>query len=757
MHPLLKRQLERLGLTADSLPDAEKWNRLLARIDASYAQSDQSRALAERAVDLSSRELRTLNDQLRSANDALEARVRDRTEALERVNASLSGEIDERRRTEREVRESEARFRALTELSSDWYWELEKDLRFSAATVSPGTDGPISPNIRAGLRPWEVAGVEPESGDWSDHRATLEGRLSFRDFLTRHTLADGETRIVSVSGAPIFDEAGSFRGYRGITKDMTAFKRAEQQARTARQVLARLLNAVPDPIYVKDESRRHILYNDAYCRFIGLDSEALMGRTDDELLPIPATEVTRLQDEQAFERPDAEFNETSVVRRPEGDLTVSTKKRVIRLPDGRQVLIGVIRDITDLKAQQQALSEAKEAAEAANRAKSEFLARMSHEIRTPMNGVLGMTELLMGTALTAEQRRFVETVHGSGEALLRLINDILDFSKVEVGKLDLESREFSLSDCIEDTVDLLRERACAKRLTLSMHISPEIPRALRGDSGRLRQVLTNLIGNAIKFTDQGNVAVSVDLAELAGSDAILRFQVSDTGIGIPEDKQVHIFDAFAQADGSISRRYGGTGLGLAICRQLVHLFGGEIGVVSAPGEGSTFWFTVRMPVCTEHAVPLRRPDPSGAKIVVTPAAPASLAGLRVLLAEDNPVNRQVALAMLKRLGVTPDIARDGLEVIAATSAATYDLVLMDCEMPQMDGFSATRHLRARADQAEPRLTIVALTANAMSGDREACLAAGMDDYLSKPFTAGQLREMLERWAPARIPSTRIES
>jgi signal transduction histidine kinase/DNA-binding response OmpR family regulator len=384
---------------------------------------------------------------------------------------------------------------------------------------------------------------------------------------------------------------------------------------------------------------------------------------------------------------------------------------------------------------------AREAAEAASRAKSQFLANMSHEIRTPMNGILGMAELLLDTPLSERQRRYLETLYRSGESLLDIINDVLDFSKIEAGKLELSPSDFSLRATLGEVSDTFAERASRKGLMLDREVAADVPDALNGDVVRLRQILNNLIGNAIKFTEKGGVSLAV--AKMPGESPRLHFSVRDSGIGISATDRALIFDAFAQADVSHTRRYGGTGLGLSISKQLIELMGGRLGLDSTPGIGSSFWFEA--PFALASAPPA---EPSTAR------ASHTLPRLHghVLLAEDNDVNQTVARAMLESFGLRVSSAENGLQALEAVAVQRFDLVLMDCQMPELDGFEATRRLRLREQErngveAAQRLPILAVTANAVEGDRERCLAAGMDAYLSKPFRQAELHAALLRWLP----------
>ncbi len=735
-------------------------------------------------------------------------------------------------------------------------------------------------------------------------RAAREGR-DFRGEML-HYAKDGRQVWCDFEMRPLRDETGRVTGFMSIQLDVTARRQAEDELKRQEAIVRFILNALSVGVsWTSYGPRAETWVNDAVLRITGLDREAA-GRPESYEAITVAEDWHRQTDEYArIHRGESDrFALEKRYRRPDGtEVACLLAVQVFRGSDGAVLQeVATITDITEIRRVQDELRAAKAAADglnrqlaeairraeqaaadanAANVAKSQFLAMMSHEIRTPMNGVVGMTSLLLESPLSREQRDYVETIRLSGDELLRIINDILDFSKIESGRLDLEDDEFALRDCIEGALDLLAPRALEKRLDLLYEVADGVPTHVRGDGTRLRQILVNLLGNAVKFTARGEVVLSVQ-PELAPGGHGLRFAVRDTGIGIPADAVGRLFQSFSQVDASTTRKYGGTGLGLAISRRLAELMGGRMWVESEAGVGSTFYFTVRlgavasrprpfaptdratlegrlllivddnatnrriltrqvalwgmvaqeadspaaalellragrrfdlavldmqmpevdgvtlareirhlrtaeeMPLVLLSSLGQRPPDGLFAASLTKPVKPAQLSEVlaralachlpaaaasappagpatdgsagataepagpgRLLLAEDNPVNQKVALHMLRTLGRTADAVSNGLEVLDSVRRQRYDVILLDVQMPEMDGLTVARHLVQDHPDPARRPWMIAVTANAMQGDRERCLAAGMDDYLSKPMKIAELAAALERAAQGR--------
>jgi PAS domain S-box-containing protein len=718
----------------------------------------------------------------------------------------------------------------------------------------------------------------------------------WRDNEFRVVTPKGEVRTLQTRSRVLCGPDGKPSRILGVAWDVTYRRSSDEASARDRELLAALMNHTSDCIYFKDRQSKFTAVNRATSnRFGKKDPSEMLGKTDMDVFPADhAHASTAMENErQIIETGEPIVDLEEMETWSDGRVSwVSTTKMPLLDPRGRIIgTFGVSRDITSRKRAEvelervaAELEEARDAALDSARIKSEFLANMSHEIRTPMNGVIGMVGLLLDTELSEEQRDFADTIRFSANALLTIINDILDFSKMEAGKLKFEQIDFDLRVVVEEAVGLLAENALSKRLELASLVRSEVPTALQGDPTRLRQVLTNLISNAIKFTECGEVVVRASMTQESATHVCIRFSVTDTGIGIEQEAQKRLFQAFSQADGSTTRKYGGTGLGLAICKQLVRQMNGEVGLESELGTGSTFWFTAQFEkqmsaskpgeqrtgnlqgihtlivddnatnrkilhhqltqwgMVKEEAsggidalVALHRgaregrpfqlaildmhmagmdgwmlakaikadPQIAGTRLVmmtsldrqqdeaamhaagldayltkpvkhtqlfeclsevmkdapgIAPAheenskrKPAAAAAppnsLRVLIAEDNIVNQKVAVSQIRKLGCQAEVVSNGYEALKALEAADYDLVLMDCQMPVLDGYEATAQLRMREGQRR-HTVVVAMTAHAIEGDREKCLAAGMDDYLSKPVQIDELREVVTGLQPA---------
>ena len=518
----------------------------------------------------------------------------------------------------------------------------------------------------------------------------------------------------------------------------------EQDLDFERNLLRTVVDAIPDGIFVKDSTGRYLVLNKAFAKLNGVESpEQLLGKSAFDVFPKERAAAMHAADQEVMKatKPQVFEGERSAMDAAGNEQWIlMTKVPLTNHQDEIVGVVGLIRNITERKRAEADLREAKEAAEGANHAKSEFLANMSHEIRTPLNGVVGMTDLALETDLTSEQREYLDTVKLSADSLLTVINDILDFSKIEAGKIDLEMIDFNMRDHLEATLKTLAFRGDEKGLELLCEVAAEVPEMVRGDSNRLRQIVVNLVGNAIKFTDEGEVALKVRVDTVEGSDRIFHFTVSDTGVGIAPEKLKLIFEPFSQADTSTTRKYGGTGLGLSISARLVEMMGGRMWVESIAGKGSKFHFTARLGTSME------------AVEVGTIAPPEILRGVRVLVVDDNRTNRRILEGMLKRWEMNSTSVEDGEKALAALSSAVedgipYGLILTDMHMPKMDGFALIERIRQKPELSTA--IIMMLTSAGHRGDAARCQELAVSAYLLKPIRQSELREAIARVLGAR--------
>ena len=797
-------------------------------------------------------------------------------------------DITKQKRAERALREREAQFRDLFDDAPVAYHELGDDDRITRVNKTELAMLGYSAEEMVG-KPVQDFIVEDSDSDGAPVQSAMDDQLEATQRTFRKK--DGGTVPVLMRHKVITDANGEVRGTRSTLQDISVLKRFENELRQAEEKYRSIFENAIEGIFQTLPEGRFKSSNPALARIYGFESpEDLIRQLSDIECQLYVDANRRKEFIQIMEEQGEISGFISQVYRQDGSVIwISEHARAVR--DGKGHVLyyeGTVEDITARREAEEAITRARDAAVESARLKSEFLANMSHEIRTPMNGVIGMTGLLLETELTPKQRDFSRTISQSADSLLHIINDILDFSKIEAGMLLFEEIDFQLPSVIEGAADVLSGRAATKQIELVNFIHNDVPLGLRGDPGRLRQVLTNLLGNALKFTEQGEIVIRARKADETFSEVVVRFEVTDTGIGIAPEVQARLFQAFVQADGSMTRKYGGTGLGLAICKQLVKQMDGEIGVTSEPGKGSTFWFTARFAKQTAGRAPitLRKPALAGRRVLVvddnesnrkaqqhvlaawgldqhlaasgeealsilrsaakrgnpfevavidllmpsmdglmlaraiksdpqlgstrlvmlttldrrddlesfretgiddyltkpvkqkplldcltnlltTKDGPRAIVSglvvraadgspdavekatappaLRILIAEDNPVNQKVALHLLEKLGFHADAVDNGRQVLDALARASYDVVLMDCQMPELDGYAATGEIRRREKAGGRHTWIVAMTAHSLEGDREKCINAGMDDYVSKPVKPEMLQAALDRY------------
>lgn len=640
------------------------------------------------------------------------------------------------------LKESEMRFKSILEQSP-------------IATQLINTEGRISKLNKAWQELWGIDDNDLGSvlKSYNIHTDELMDRLKIREHINQAfkgravvvppVLYDpmtfgrpGRKRWVKVYLNPIFKVDGRLSEVLLMFLDITDQKHAENLIRAKQNELQSILDNSSTVMYMKDPEGHYLLVNSEFERVFNKSSKEVLGKTDEEIFPAEFASRYIENDKFVATHKLAIKEEETAIQEDGVHTYLSSKFPILNEDGGVRAIAGISTDITSHKKyeEEKASFEIREkAAHETSKLKSEFLANMSHEIRTPINGVVGMTGLLLDTSLTEEQRDYTDQIRRSGEILLTVINDILDFSKIEAGKLDFEEANLNLRELITDSLKTVQFSARKKGLELVTDIDPSLPGFVLSDPGRLKQIFLNLLSNAIKFTSDGVVTIRGRLLSEEANTYNLRFEVADTGIGISKTNIEKLFRPFSQADGSTQRKFGGTGLGLSICKKIIEHWNGKIGVESQLEHGSLFWFEIELKK-GEAEVQFKVEE----KTNVTKKA-------RILIAEDNPVNQLITSKMLKKMGHYSDIAANGFEAVNALRNAPYDIILMDCQMPECDGYEATRIIRTSPEFAKQKHVILAMTANAMSGDAEKCINAGMDGYISKPVSADKLQEILNEW------------
>jgi PAS domain S-box-containing protein len=638
----------------------------------------------------------------------------------------------------RRLEESDQRFKDVVAAAGQYTWEVDEEGRYTYLTKQAEQIYGCSIQELLGQSPFKLMHPEDRSRleEWFLEKLRAKEPFFYLEY--RNIRKDEKIVWQRVSGKPFYDSENRFLGYRGMALDITAEKDVQEALGVSEEKLRFLFEESPMGFALCNMEGELLSVNEAFLDIIEYEQEEIEGISYWDLTP--SEYADQEQEQLHMLRTAGRYGpyEKEYLTKDGGRIPVVLNGTTILDASGDMFIWSTVEDISLRKQQERELVQARNEALAASKAKSEFLANMSHEIRTPMNGVLGMTDLLLDTDLSTDQRDLTRTAHQSAESLLRIINDILDFSKIEAGKIELSPVNFSLRSFVNEIEQLHRIQMESKSISFISEIEDDTPDALFGDDARLRQIIINLIGNALKFTEPGGgIVLHISLENTYHEEVELLFNVTDTGYGIPQEKQAKIFEAFSQADSSTTRQFGGTGLGLSISASLVRMMGGALNLRSEPNRGSSFYFTVTFMKSTKKEIVT---SPTEVQPIAEEKAQA-LEGIRVLLAEDNAVNQKLAIRLLEKAGLTVSVANNGQEAVDLFSEQEFDLILMDMQMPVMSGEEATAQIRSFRERGT--IPIVALTAHAMSGDREKYLAAGMDGYVAKPINKKELYSVIQ--------------